>query len=231
MLKVIAFDLDGTLFDHQASAGNAIRRVVQENSWGDSPDVEAKWQELEGIYFTQFANGEITFEEQRRRRMVGLISFLGVDVEDSPEKYFHDYLRFYMWKSFPEVEDVLRELDDMGLPMAVLTNGESTQQNQKLLQLGIAHYFELILASDELLEFKPHPSSFLSISSFFGVEPHEVLYVGDNLEIDVIGATTAGLRAIWINREPDLTESNNFESSPNLSEVPRIVREINQRVL
>lgn len=231
MLKVIAFDLDGTLFDHQGSAGNAIRRVVQENSWGDSRDVETKWQELEGIYFTQFANGEITFEEQRRKRMMDLISFLDVEVEYSPEKYFHDYLRFYTWKSFPEVEGVLRELDDMGLPMAVLTNGESTQQNLKLSQLGIAHYFELVLASDELLEFKPHPSSFLSISSFFGVEPHEVMYVGDNLEIDVIGATSAGLRTIWINRDSDQTRPSSFESLPNLADVPRIVREMNQRVL
>jgi len=230
VLKVIAFDIDGTLFDHQGSAGNAIRRVVQENLWSESADIEAKWQELEGIHFTQFANGEITFEEQRKRRMVGIISFLNVEVEHPPEKYFQDYLRYYTWKAFPEVDGVLRELAEMGLPLAVLTNGQSVQQNLKLSQLGIEHYFELILASDQLPEFKPHPNAFHAISAYFGVEPHEVIYVGDNFEIDVIGATAAGLRTIWIDREPEETSSVNFERLPSLAGVPRIIRELNQRV-
>jgi putative hydrolase of the HAD superfamily len=229
VIKVIAFDLDGTLFDHNGSAGNAIRRVVQENRWSEFPDIEVKWQELEGIYFAQFANGKITFEEQRKKRMADLMSFLGVEAEHPVEKYFQDYLRYYTWQAFPEVDGVLRELAGMDLPLAVLTNGQSMQQNQKLSQLRIAHYFNLVLASDELLEFKPHPSAFLSISSFFGVEPEEVIYVGDSFEIDVIGATAAGLRTIWIDREPEQTEKGNFESLPNLTGVPRIIQEINER--
>ena len=229
MIKVIAFDLDGTLFDHEESANAAIKLLAQEKSWEEVPTLETTWQQLEKFYFKKFANREITFEEQRRKRMMDFVSYLDVEIEDSPEKYFQDYLGYYKdsWKSFPEVEGVLRELNEMGLPLAILTNGESTQQNFKLSKLGITQFFKLILASDELLEFKPHPSSFLSISAFFGVNPHEVMYVGDDLEIDFMGATSAGLRATWINRKIDHNVSNKFESLPSLSEVPPIIRELN----
>ena len=33
-----------------------------------------------------------------------------------------------------------------------------------------------------------------------GAEPHEVMYIGDNYEKDMLGALGAGLRAVWVNR-------------------------------
>ena len=60
--------------------------------------------------------------------------------------------------------------------------------------------FQAVLSSEMARAYKPLPSPFLRIIEMLGVAPGEVLYVGDNLYDDILGAQSVGIRAAWLNR-------------------------------
>ena len=58
---------------------------------------------------------------------------------------------------------------------------------------------------------KPNPKMFQYMCDLAGIKADETCYIGDNLEKDAIGASVAGLRGLWLNRNgrtvPDEIES------------------------
>jgi putative hydrolase of the HAD superfamily len=48
---------------------------------------------------------------------------------------------------------------------------------------------------------KPDPRIFAHLADMAGVEPRQVLHIGDDPLADVVGATRAGMQAVWINRD------------------------------
>ena len=82
------------------------------------------------------------------------------------------------------------------LPLAALSNG-----NACLTRIGLIHLFRFQLGAREHGAAKPAASIFHAACAQLGVEPHAVLHVGDDVELDVVGAHHAGLRTCWINRE------------------------------
>lgn len=110
---------------------------------------------------------------------------------------------------YPDVEGALDRLA-AHTPLAALTNG-----NADLAQIGLRHRFVFALGAREHGSAKPDASIFHAASARLGIEPHETLHVGDDPELDVVGAAQAGLRTCWINRRnetwthaavrPDLT--------------------------
>jgi 2-haloacid dehalogenase len=60
---------------------------------------------------------------------------------------------------------------------------------------------QFILISEAVRAYKPHRHVFQTAVDRLGVEPHEVLHVGDSDVDDVMGAKAAGLHVAWVNRD------------------------------
>jgi putative hydrolase of the HAD superfamily len=78
--------------------------------------------------------------------------------------------------------------------------GSVTNGNADLQTIGLARHFQASVAAHQLGVAKPDPAIFLAGCEVLGVAPHEAVYVGDDLLLDVQGAQRAGLRAVWMNR-------------------------------
>ncbi|MBS1199797.1 MAG: hypothetical protein H6R27_475 [Proteobacteria bacterium] len=76
-----------------------------------------------------------------------------------------------------------------------LSNG-----NADLRVIGLAQYFEQSLAAREAGAAKPDRRIFGSLLERAGLEPRQVVYVGDDPHADVEGARAAGLHAVWMDR-------------------------------
>jgi putative hydrolase of the HAD superfamily len=63
--------------------------------------------------------------------------------------------------------------------------------------LGLTPFFDAVLISGELGFRKPHPLVFCRLIEELGVTKEQILYVGDDPEPDIIGATRAGLHPVW----------------------------------
>jgi 2-haloalkanoic acid dehalogenase type II len=95
---------------------------------------------------------------------------------------------------YPDVDAALDRLAAHA-PLAALTNG-----NADLAQIGLHHRFVFALCAREHGSAKPEADIFHAACARLGVAPHEVLHVGDDSELDIVGAARAGLRTCWINR-------------------------------
>lgn len=82
--------------------------------------------------------------------------------------------------------------------LLVVTNG-----NADIGRIGIGHYFAASIAAHEVGVGKPDRRIFEHACATVGVAPSRVLHIGDDLELDVMGARGAGMHAAWL-RRPDL---------------------------
>jgi putative hydrolase of the HAD superfamily len=94
-------------------------------------------------------------------------------------------------------DDSLDALDRLAarVPLAALSNG-----NADLERIGLMHVFAFQLGAREHGAAKPAASIFHAACDRLGCAPADVLHVGDDIEMDVVGASRAGLRTCWINR-------------------------------
>jgi putative hydrolase of the HAD superfamily len=76
-----------------------------------------------------------------------------------------------------------------------LSNG-----NADLARVGLTRYFQGGLSAFAFGVAKPDARIFHAAADLAGVAPHEVLHVGDDTALDVLGARKAGMQAAWFNR-------------------------------
>lgn len=105
----------------------------------------------------------------------------------------HDWL-------FPEVIAMLDRLRPT-YALALITNGAPDIQRDKLARSGLEPYFPVVAVSGEAGVAKPDPAIFAQTMAALEVAPHEAVMVGDSSAADILGASRAGVRAIWIRRE------------------------------
>ncbi len=81
-------------------------------------------------------------------------------------------------------------------PLVAVSNG-----NADLARIGLAPLFRASLSAEHLGVAKPDARIFHEAAQAVGVAPHEVLHVGDDAALDVLGALACGMQAAWLNRE------------------------------
>ena len=94
------------------------------------------------------------------------------------------------------------------VPLALVTNGPPDIQRLKIEQSGMARFFSAVVISGEIGIGKPDPAVFLHALELISVAPEHAVMVGDNWERDVLGALSAGMRAVWVShgRTPPTTD-------------------------
>jgi putative hydrolase of the HAD superfamily len=204
-LAGVLFDLDGTLVDQAGAAVAALHAWLP--SYGLSADeIEALiplWFDLEQRHYPAWLAGDITFQEQRRRRLRDFMPAVGTVVAaDRLDAVFADYAACYRaaWTAFDDAAPALRRVASAGLHIGVLTNGNQDQQTAKLRATGLLALCGPVFASSELPAAKPDPRAYLEACRRLHLAPAQVLMVGDNYEVDVAAAQAAGLQAIHLDR-------------------------------
>lgn len=69
--------------------------------------------------------------------------------------------------------------------LAIITNGPSNAQWEKINRLNINKYFDCILVSSDLPWEKPDPRIFSAACNYLGVTPDHCVMIGDKLETDI----------------------------------------------
>jgi putative hydrolase of the HAD superfamily len=118
------------------------------------------------------------------------------------ERAFETYLEAYRscWVGFSDVDEAVDAVLARGLGVGVLTNGTRTLQEAKLAHLGLLERIGPIVCAAEIGVAKPHPDAFRAACEAVGRPPEQVLYVGDEHAVDVLGAREAGLQAVLVDR-------------------------------
>jgi len=199
----VGFDLDGTLFDHHGSARSAAVHFLDSLGVVASDSTLASWFAAEDEHFERWRSGEISFSQQRRERLRGVLPPLGVRVPADDvdlDELFGRYLRAYesSWQAFPDALPLLRSLRAAGHRVGLLTNGTETQQLAKLRHTGLLDELDVVCTSERIGFSKPDARAFAALASELGVEPATCLFVGDDPAKDADGARAAGMQALLV---------------------------------
>lgn len=95
--------------------------------------------------------------------------------------------------------DVLAILRRAGIPMALLTNGESRTQRGKIERFALASYFDHILVEEEIGAGKPFDGAYLTALDRFGHPARDICMIGDHLMNDIAAPKRHGMRTVWFN--------------------------------
>jgi putative hydrolase of the HAD superfamily len=110
-----------------------------------------------------------------------------------------------LWR-WPVAESIeaLKRLNDVGVPIAVVSNAEG-QIEATLARTGVCQVgpgpgarVEVVIDSHVVGVAKPNPAIFEFALEVLGLEPLRVLYVGDSVSKDVVGARNAGLHPLHL---------------------------------
>ncbi len=203
-VAAVVFDLDDTLFDHSRSARRGLETWLRLLDVVPTPALTAAWFDAEDRQHTAWLNGTVSHVEHRRGRLREFLPLVGRPVGDPADldEVFGAYLGGYRaaWVGYDDVAAALDDVHRLGVATAVLTNGTTAQQTAKLSALGLLDVVGPVFTAEDLGVAKPRPEAFARVCTALGLPPEQVLYVGDNHVVDVLGARAAGLQAVHLDR-------------------------------
>jgi len=190
-VRAVTFDAYGTLV-HNEDLIAVPRRIVADHGLSVSAsDVHRLWSDLyhEATQAPPFR----TLRDIEREILGRVLRAFGVDADPSP----YVDLFFSVTTSvtlYPEALGVLRGLGHVRT--AVLSNADLEHTASWTFALPV----EFVLISEHLGAYKPQQLAFQAALDRLGLDPAEVLHVGDSDVDDVQGAKAAGLAVAWVNR-------------------------------
>ncbi|TWC62095.1 phosphoglycolate phosphatase [Herbaspirillum sp. SJZ099] len=186
-IKAAIIDLDGTMLDTAGDFHVAVNRMR----------AELGLQPLAQETIVNFV-GKGTENLMRR--------VLAVDyAEDEAEQYFQQALDSYtehylaingdFSALYPGVKEGLQAMKDKGLRLACVTNKPLSFTLPLLDKKGLRGFFDVVYGGDSFPKKKPDPMPLLQVCQDFGLEPTQVVAIGDSSN-DAQAARAAGCRVL-----------------------------------
>ncbi|MBJ6799698.1 HAD family hydrolase [Geomonas propionica] len=215
-IRLLIFDLDGTLIDSLPDLTDATNLIRERNGL---PRI--------GISDVRKLVG------QGARSLVerALPGVAEPEVERALEEFLAYNLAHIADKTrpYPGVPETLKELAGLGLPMVVLSNKNVALCREVLVKLGLAGYFTDVFGADSFPSRKPSPEPVLAVLKLFGITAAQCVMVGDSVN-DIAAGGGAGVWTVGCSYgygdESELEAANYRVSSfPSLLQLP-FVRKI-----
>jgi putative hydrolase of the HAD superfamily len=193
MIRAICFDFDGTLARFRGDLNALSMRMNRQLGLEDfSPEM---LQKLSVTFRTfEYAPEPVTLESATIKTMAALEITPKGNVTDICQAFIRDYAN-----QIELLPNALETLEYFGnLPKAIITNGPSDLQRAAINAVKLEPYFQTIVVSGDaaVAIAKPNPRIFQIACERLGVEPTDTLMIGDRIDLDIEGATAAGLQAI-----------------------------------
>ncbi|ACZ21048.1 haloacid dehalogenase superfamily enzyme, subfamily IA [Sanguibacter keddieii DSM 10542] len=206
-LDGVLFDIDDTLVNTRAAFGAAmdgIARVYLSHLPAERlGEVLALWRRDPDGHYRSYTRGEVTLDEQRRRRANQLQEAFGAPPLTEEEFVAWDEVfdASYRagWAAHDDAVDAVAAVSALGLRVGALSNATTEHQLPKLEATGLGHV-PMLVGLDTFGFGKPDPRVFLEACARLGTDPARTLYVGDELDLDARAAVRAGLFGAWLDR-------------------------------
>ncbi len=194
MIRAIAFDAYGTLFDVY-SVGALAEQIFP----GKGTELTALWRSTQIGYthIRTLSDRYVPFWQVTEDALVFSARKLGLDLtEDACRRLMSQYTCL---SAFPENLGALKELKKMGMPLAILSNGTPDMLDIAVKSAGMGGLFDHLLSVEAVKKYKTTPEAYRLGPEAFKLPAREILFVSSNCW-DALGATWFGYTTFWINR-------------------------------
>jgi phosphoglycolate phosphatase len=183
MIKLVIFDLDGTLVNAYPAVSQSVNHTLKALGFGRRSDTEIKRSVGGGdrklmVHFVgeKQADGAIAIYRPHHTKALGIKGAV---------------------KLLPGALGILKFLKAQGYKLAIASNRPTKFTRIILKVLGVADFFDIVLCADRADRPKPYPDMLLAIAKRLRLRQEEVLYVGD-MTIDVNCGHKAGIRVVAV---------------------------------
>ena len=201
--QVLFIDLDNTLYDFTGNSREAYRAVyslLDYDRWFDSFEhYYSIYEEYNLQLWALYAEGKITKDKLNAERYAHPLRVMGVhDAEFVGVRFWDEAMKRLPLGSrlMPHAREVLEFLRPR-YRMYILSNGFTELQSRKMHSAGIEGYFDGVILSEDIGVNKPNPEIFYHALRVAGVGASEALMIGDNLEVDIAGASRVGIDQVY----------------------------------
>ncbi len=208
-VRVISFDLDGTLTD--MSFVNSV--------WFEG--IPRLYAIKNGISFEdarETVTGEYNKIGRKRLEWYDLrywIEKLGLDA--SPEEILNSFR--HRIKLFPEVLEVLEGFASSGFRLIIVTNARREFADLELQETRVEHYFERVFsATSDLGLIKKATSTYQEVCRICDISPQEMVHVGDDQNFDFNVPRMLGIKSFYLDRTGKHSGDSTVHSLRELSE-------------
>lgn len=206
--KAVIFDLDDTLVDRNDAISNLFYVILEKYY------INVNTDKVEDML------KKFRFYDKENYGETNKIKVLKPFFEEYPSKIVMaeesmiDFWNENLPKCFTPDKSVLNLLEKISrrIKTAIITNGTTQRQKEKVKNSGLDKYFEMILISEEVGHRKPDKMIFDIAVDELNINSEEVLFIGDNLVWDVMGSQEAGMTGVWFN---PLGISNDTDIKPD----------------
>jgi putative hydrolase of the HAD superfamily len=191
-IKAVVIDLDDTLYPEEEFVYSGFRAV---SIYLKQAGFVKK--DLYGLMLQNFKNGNRTeiFNETLKSEKI-----------EPKEELINSLVEIYRSHK-PDISlftDAVSFLDRIHgkKKLGLLTDGYLNVQKNKVAALGIEHFFDIIVFTDEMGRnfWKPHQAGYEKIMNALGVTGNECIYIGDNPTKDFFSANKLGWKTVRIKR-------------------------------
>ena len=233
-IKVITFDLDNTLWDVEpallrAEEAQRIWLLAHRPGTLENTSGESLWEFKKSVW-KRHPHLAHHVSEIRIQLLYELQLAAGFNEEDARSGAQLAFAVFLEQRHgvvlYEEALGVLEQLA-RSYTLGALTNG-----NADVYKTDAAEYFDFAFLAEDVGASKPAPDMFHAALEKSGVQPQQIVHVGDHPEHDIKGAQGVGMRTVWVNLRND--EWPNAERADgeitNLSQLPEVISELQRRV-
>lgn len=222
------FDLDRTLWDFETNASQTLNEMVEhfELLKRGIPNAESfivNYRRINNEMWAQYRLGTIDKQTLRTQRFHRSLLEFGIENDDLAAEIGDFYIRESPRKTnlFDGVHETLDYLKDR-YQLHIITNGFEEVQHVKLRHSDLRDYFDAIVTSESAGVKKPEPGIFEHAMSLAGASPSESLMIGDDVEVDLLGAKAVGIDQVFFDPHGETTEHSitfRIESLPELRDI------------
>ena len=201
MIKVVLWDIDGTLLDFQKAEHQAINTCFEIFDLGKCTDeMIARYSVINRKYWERLERKEITKPEVLVGRFEEFFATEHIITECAAE--FNEEYQLRLGDTICFCDDSYELVKGLKgrVKQYAVTNGTKVAQDKKLDKSGFRELFDDVFISEDVGVEKPDIRFFEYVWECIGkYEPEEVLIVGDSLTSDMQGGNNAGILCCWYN--------------------------------
>lgn len=226
MQKHLFFDLDRTLWDFDQNSKQALIQLFFEAKLHESSlkfnDFHKHYIKVNANLWYEYGNKKITKDFLRTERFRKTLEKWKLHDEKLVTHFSDGYVEISPKQTilFPNAIETLEELRKNGFDMHIITNGFKEVQFVKLENCNLLHYFDVIVCSEEVGINKPAKEIFNYSMNKANAQPEFSTMIGDDYEVDILGAEKAGMKTIHFNPKLKKSQIKHFNQITNLNEIP-----------
>ena len=198
MYKAIFLDIDDTVFNFKKCSESALKETFSTLNLEYNKDVFESFSAIDERLWKQQKEELLSVADVLDIRFAELSETLGLDYDSNLAKEHFGELLGEQYIMEPGIEEVLKNIS-ADYKIYAASNGMLTMQKNRLQLSGLKRYFTDLYVSDDIGSAKPNIRFFTESMKRAGLEPSDILMIGDRLVSDIAGARNAGIDSVWYN--------------------------------